>query len=46
MVLDKLASRFQIKTLLLEGGGKINGSMLRIGAIDELSILVAPAVDD
>jgi 2,5-diamino-6-(ribosylamino)-4(3H)-pyrimidinone 5'-phosphate reductase len=45
MVLDKLASGFQIKTLLLEGGGKINGSMLRIGAIDELSILVAPAVD-
>jgi 2,5-diamino-6-(ribosylamino)-4(3H)-pyrimidinone 5'-phosphate reductase len=43
--LDKLGSGFQIKTLLLEGGGKINGSMLCIGAIDELSILLAPVVD-
>jgi 2,5-diamino-6-(ribosylamino)-4(3H)-pyrimidinone 5'-phosphate reductase len=45
MVLDKLAGGFQIKTLLLEGGGKINGSLLQIGAIDELSILIAPVVD-
>jgi 2,5-diamino-6-(ribosylamino)-4(3H)-pyrimidinone 5'-phosphate reductase len=45
MVLDKLTSAFQIKTLLLEGGGKINGSMLRAGLIDELSILVAPFAD-
>lgn len=44
-VLDKLANAFRIKTLLLEGGGKINGSLLRVGAIDELSILVAPVVD-
>jgi 2,5-diamino-6-(ribosylamino)-4(3H)-pyrimidinone 5'-phosphate reductase len=34
-VLDKLATTFQIKTLLLEGGGKINGAMLRAGLIDE-----------
>lgn len=44
-VLDKLATMFQIKTLLLEGGGKINGSMLRAGLIDELSLLVAPVAD-
>jgi 2,5-diamino-6-(ribosylamino)-4(3H)-pyrimidinone 5'-phosphate reductase len=44
-VLDKLASAFPIKTLLLEGGGKINGSMLRAGLIDELSILIAPFAD-
>jgi 2,5-diamino-6-(ribosylamino)-4(3H)-pyrimidinone 5'-phosphate reductase len=44
-VLDKLASAFPIKTLLLEGGGKINGSMLRAGLIDELSLLVAPFAD-
>jgi len=44
-VLDKLATSFQIKTLLLEGGGKINGSMLRAGLIDELSLLVAPVPD-
>ena len=36
---------FGIATLLLEGGGKINGSMLRAGLIDELSLLVAPVAD-
>jgi len=44
-VLSRLASEFQIKTLLLEGGGKINGAMLRAGLIDELSVLVAPVAD-
>ena len=45
IVLDKLATRFQIKTLMLEGGGKVNGTMLREGLIDEISLLIAPAVD-
>ena len=45
MVMDKLADKFEIKTLLLEGGGNINGSMLRAGLIDEISLLVAPVVD-
>jgi 2,5-diamino-6-(ribosylamino)-4(3H)-pyrimidinone 5'-phosphate reductase len=45
MVLEKLATRFEIKTLILEGGGKINGTMLRAGLIDELSLLVAPIAD-
>jgi 2,5-diamino-6-(ribosylamino)-4(3H)-pyrimidinone 5'-phosphate reductase len=45
MVLDKLAAAFLIKTLLLEGGGKINGAMLQAGLIDELSLLVAPFPD-
>lgn len=45
ILFDKLASKLQIKTLLLEGGGKINGSMLRAGLIDELSILIAPVTD-
>ncbi len=44
-VLGKLAATFQIKTLLLEGGGKINSAMLRAGLIDELSLLVAPIAD-
>jgi 2,5-diamino-6-(ribosylamino)-4(3H)-pyrimidinone 5'-phosphate reductase len=44
-VLQKLRSRFGIKTLLLEGGGKINGSFLAANLIDELSILVAPVAD-
>jgi 2,5-diamino-6-(ribosylamino)-4(3H)-pyrimidinone 5'-phosphate reductase len=45
MVLDKLASAFPIKTLMLEGGGKINGAMLQAGLIDELSLLIAPFAD-
>lgn len=44
-VLGKLRDRFGIRKLLLEGGGKINGSFLAAGAIDELSILVAPVAD-
>lgn len=45
VALDKLATMFSIKTLLLEGGGKINGTMLRAGLIDELSLLIAPIAD-
>ena len=45
VVLDKLATKFSIKTLLLEGGGKINGSMMNAGLIDELSLLIAPVAD-
>jgi len=44
-VLRKLLSRFGIKKILLEGGGKINGSMLKAGLIDELSLLIAPVAD-
>lgn len=44
-VLQKLRSRFGIRTLLLEGGGTINGSFLAADLIDELSILVGPVAD-
>jgi 2,5-diamino-6-(ribosylamino)-4(3H)-pyrimidinone 5'-phosphate reductase len=44
-VLEKLAAEFGIKRLLLEGGGKINGSFLAADLIDELSILVGPVAD-
>jgi riboflavin biosynthesis pyrimidine reductase len=44
-VLEKLRSEFGIKKLLLEGGGKINGSFLAADLIDELSVLVAPVAD-
>jgi len=44
-VLQTLRARFGIKKLLLEGGGKINGSFLAANLIDELSILVAPIAD-
>lgn len=44
-VLDTLHREFGIKRLLVEGGGGINGSLLRAGMVDELSLLLAPAVD-
>ena len=44
-VLAKLRAAFGIRRLLLEGGGKINGSFLAAGVIDELSILIAPVAD-
>jgi riboflavin biosynthesis pyrimidine reductase len=44
-VLEKLRARFGIRRLLLEGGGKINGSFLAAGVIDELSLLIAPVAD-
>jgi riboflavin biosynthesis pyrimidine reductase len=44
-VLGKLRARLGIRKLLLEGGGKINGSFLAAGLIDELSVLMAPVAD-
>jgi riboflavin biosynthesis pyrimidine reductase len=44
-VLGKLATAFGIRKLLLEGGGKINGSFLVADLIDELSVLIAPVAD-
>jgi 2,5-diamino-6-(ribosylamino)-4(3H)-pyrimidinone 5'-phosphate reductase len=44
-VLQKLRSQFGIRKLLLEGGGKINGSFLAADLIDELSVLVGPVAD-
>ena len=43
--LDKIGRSFGVETLMLEGGGKINGSMLAAGLVDEVSVLVAPVVD-
>jgi len=45
VVLRKLRARFGIRKLLLEGGGKINGSFLAAGLVDELSLLLAPVAD-
>src|SRR5205085_2870316 len=44
-VLDKLASRFGIRKLMLEGGGQTNGSFLNQGLVDELSLLLTPVAD-
>ena len=37
--------QFGVNTLLLEGGGAINGSFLKRRLIDEFSTLIYPAVD-
>ncbi len=44
-VLGKLRRLLGIRTLLLEGGGKINGSFLAAGLVDEVSVLIAPVAD-
>ncbi|PWC34842.1 5-amino-6-(5-phosphoribosylamino)uracil reductase [Azospirillum sp. TSO22-1] len=41
----QLATVFGVRTLLLEGGGRINGAFLRHGLIDEFSTLIHPAID-
>jgi 2,5-diamino-6-(ribosylamino)-4(3H)-pyrimidinone 5'-phosphate reductase len=45
LALQKIALRFGIQGLMLEGGGAINGAMLAANLVDELSVLVAPVVD-
>jgi riboflavin biosynthesis pyrimidine reductase len=43
--LSQLHNLFRIKSLMLEGGGHINGSFLNAGLIDELSLLFLPLAD-
>ena len=43
--LDALGRELGIRRLLLEGGGGINGSFFAAGLVDEISLLVVPAVD-
>jgi riboflavin biosynthesis pyrimidine reductase len=45
LVLEKLWEGFFIRKLLLEGGGHLNGSFLKAGLIDELSVLHMPLAD-
>ena len=40
-----LAEHFGIRTLLLEGGGHINGAFLQAGLVDEVSLLMVPGID-
>lgn len=44
-MLATLGERFGIRRLLLEGGGTINGSLIAAGLVDELSVLIVPALD-
>lgn len=43
--LDQLAEHFGIRTLLLEGGGHINGGFLEADLVDEVSLLLVPGID-
>ena len=45
LVLDILNRELGVKRLLIEGGGGTNGAFLRAGLIDELNLVICPAVD-
>ena len=45
LAMEKLYSEFGIKRLAREGGGTINGSMLKVKLIDEISIVLSPSID-
>ncbi|MBO9199415.1 MULTISPECIES: dihydrofolate reductase family protein [Niastella] len=45
VVLEKLTALFGIETLMLEGGGHLNGSFLNEGLIDEYNQLLLPLAD-
>ena len=40
-----LAAELGIDRLLLEGGGHLNGGFLRAGLVDEISLMLVPAID-
>lgn len=43
--MEILATEFGVERVAVVGGGKINGGFLEAGLIDEISIVVGPAVD-
>jgi riboflavin biosynthesis pyrimidine reductase len=45
LTLEILGRELGVKRLLLEGGGGVNGAFLRAGLIDELNLILCPAVD-
>jgi riboflavin biosynthesis pyrimidine reductase len=45
LTLDILNRDLGVKRLLVEGGGGTNGAFLRAGLVDELSLILCPAVD-
>lgn len=40
----KVLYEMGVKTLLLEGGGNLNFSMLKLGLVDEVSVAIAPVI--
>jgi riboflavin biosynthesis pyrimidine reductase len=43
--LEILNRELSVKRLLLEGGGGANGAFLRAGLVDELNLILCPAID-
>ncbi|MDE1994149.1 MAG: RibD family protein [Rhizobiaceae bacterium] len=44
-MLELLGKELGIRRILLEGGANVNGSMMAAGLVDELSLIVAPALE-
>ena len=45
VALRKLGTHYHLRKLMLQGGGKFNGAMLRAGLIDEISHVIVPVAD-
>ncbi|MDR2039357.1 MAG: dihydrofolate reductase family protein [Bacteroidales bacterium] len=43
--METLGTAFGLKTIILEGGGRLNGTFLKAGLIDELNLLLYPSID-
>ncbi|ACL62477.1 RibD family protein [Methylobacterium nodulans] len=43
--MDALGQTFGVETILLQGGASINGAFLKQRLIDEISLLIQPAID-
>lgn len=44
-MLSDLGQRLNLKKVLLEGGARMNGAFLKAGLVDEISLLLCPAID-
>lgn len=45
LAFETLSRELGIANLLIEGGGGANGAVLRAGLLDELSLVISPAID-
>lgn len=45
LAFETLSRELGIRNLLIEGGGGANGAVLRAGLLDELSLVISPAID-
>ena len=43
-LLFRKLEKMELKTILVEGGGELNWSLLRLGLVDELTVTIAPKI--